>query len=215
MKKLNYISLFIASVIIFSASAFGQSNQKEIEKKIKSKPPKEVRKEAKRLKKEDYKIAPGALPIEKQLEQAYFKQMEQDEDGFSRYIVRTGNSVGKTQTAAKLQATETAKLEIAGAIQTNVAALIENNIGNMQLSPEEAESITETVGASKSLIAQELGRTYMLVELYRNNGETIEANLRLAYDSYEGKELAKEVIRKQLQDKAENLQDKLDELMDF
>jgi hypothetical protein len=50
--------------------------------------------------------------------------------------------VAETQTAAKLQATETAKLELAGQINTQVAALIENSIANQQLNTEEAASIT-------------------------------------------------------------------------
>ncbi len=75
----------------------------------------------------------------------------------------TGNSIGETQTAAKLQAMETAKLELAGQINTQIAALIENSIANQQLNNEEAASVTKTVAASKNLIAQEIGQLLPMV----------------------------------------------------
>jgi len=51
------------------------------------------------------------------------KQYETNDKNESKYIMATGNSVAETQTAAKLQAMETAKLELAGQINTQVAAL--------------------------------------------------------------------------------------------
>src|SRR5690606_24680071 len=117
--------------------------------------------------------------------------------------------------AAKLQATEAAKLDLAGQIATNVAALIENNIANSQLNTEEAASVTKTVAASKSLIAQELGRTVPLVEMYRNIGKNMEANIRIAYSQEMAMETAKKTIRKSLEEETDILQDKLEKLMKF
>jgi len=215
MKKLMLTMLMGTLVIFIVNPLFAQPDPKDLEKELKSKPPKVVKKEAKKLKKEGYKVAPGALPIEKQLHKAYLMQLETDEDGYPKYIVASGNSVGETQTAAKIQATETAKLTLAGAIATNVAALIENNIANQQLNNEDAASVTKTVAASKNIIAQELGRTIPIVELYKDIDKNVEADVRIAYSYELAMEAAKNVIRKSLEEETDLLQDKLEGLMDF
>jgi hypothetical protein len=214
MKNLVKIGCLILLGIIISNPLAAQS-EKTPEKQLKEKASRQARKEARKYTRDDYYIAPGALPLEKQLENAWLKQYENDDKGFPRYIVETGNSVAETQTAAKLQANETAKLNIAGSITTNVAALIENNIANMQLNNEDASSVTKTVAAAKNLIAQELGRTVPLVEIYKKIGKNVEANVRLAYDYQNAMEMAKKVIRKQLEEETKILQDKLDGLMKF
>jgi hypothetical protein len=214
MKNLVKIGCLILLAIIISNPLAAQS-EKTPEKQLKEKASRQARKEARKYTRDDYYIAPGALPLEKQLENAWLKQYENDDKGFPRYIVETGNSVAETQTAAKLQANETAKLNIAGSITTNVAALIENNIANMQLNNADAASVTKTVAAAKNLIAQELGRTLPLVEIYKKIGKNVEANVRLAYDYQNAMEMAKKVIRKQLEEETKILQDKLDGLMKF
>ncbi len=214
MKNLAKIGGIICLAVIISNSVAAQS-EKTPEKQLKEKASRQARKEARKYTKDDYYIAPGALPLEKQLENAWLKQYENDDKGSPRYIVESGNSVAETQTAAKLQANETAKLNIAGAITTSVAALIENNIANMQLNNEDATSVTKTVAAAKNLIAQELGRTLPLVEIYKKIGKNVEADIRLAYDYQNAMEAAKKVIRKQLEDETKILQDRLDGLMKF
>jgi len=215
MKK-----LILTIALLFAASALmpamSQSTAKDSEKDLKKKSIKMARKEAKQKTKEGYFVAPGALPMEKQLEKAFVKQNMEDENGYPTYIVASGNSVAGTQTAAKIQATETAKLTLAGTISTNVAALIENNIANEQLTREEAATVTKTVAASKNIIAQELGRVIPLVELYKNIGaDNIQCDVQIAYDSKTALDMAKNVIRKQLSGEAEELQKKLDKLMNF
>jgi len=196
--------------------AMSQNTVKDSEKDLKKKSIKMARKEAKQKTKAGYFVAPGALPMERQLEKAFIKQNMEDENGYPTYIVASGNSVAGSQTAAKIQATETAKLTLAGTISTNVAALIENNIANEQLTREEAATVTKTVAASKNIIAQELGRVIPLVELYKNIGsDNIQCDIQIAYDSKTAMDMAKNVIRKQLSGEAEELQKKLDKLMNF
>jgi len=143
------------------------------------------------------------------------KQYETNDKNESKYIMATGNSVAETQTAAKLQAMETAKLELAGQINTQVAALIENSIANQQLNNEEAASVTKTVAASKNLIAQEIGLIIPMVEMYKKIGKNVEVNLRLAYNMATAFDVAKKVIRKSLEEETKIAHDKLDKLMKF
>jgi hypothetical protein len=216
MKNLTFtfLVLFIASFVCQITTAQDMSNR-EMRKKLRLRPPREVRREARDLEREGYKVAVGAPTIERQLVDAWLKQQEIDENGYPTFIVASSSSVGETQIAAKLQATEAAKLDLAGQIATNVAALIENNIANSQLNTEEAASVTKTVAASKSLIAQELGRTVPLVEMYRDVGKNTEANMRIAYSQEMAMETAKKAIRKSLEEETGILQEKLERLMKF
>ena len=190
-------------------------SDREMRKTLRMRPPREVKKEARNYAKDGYQVAIGAPTIEHQLVNAWLKELDDDDNGYPKFIVATGNSVGETQIAAKLQATEAAKLDLAGQVTSNIAALIENNFANSQLNAEEATSVTQTIAASKNIIASELGRILPLVEMYRNVGKNKEANVRIAYSTELASQLAKKVIRKSLEEQTHILQEKLDKLMKF
>ncbi|MEM7550068.1 MAG: hypothetical protein AAF363_10345 [Bacteroidota bacterium] len=216
MSACKLFSFVLAGALLFSSgSLVAQQSEKELKKDIKSKAVKEARKEAKGFKKQGYYIAPGALPMEKQIEKAWMRQYETDDIGYPLYIVATGNSVAGTQSAAKLQATELAKLELAGSISTEVAALIENSVANQQFNTEEAATVQKTVAAAKNIIAQDLGRTIPLFEIYKKVGKNVEANVRVAYNSEMAKEIARKAITKKLEEETEIAHEKLEKLMNF
>ncbi len=214
--KTRTILLMLLVLTFTSVTVMAQQSSKELKKSIKKKAVKEARKEAKRFKKQGYKVSPGALPMEKQIETAWMRQYETAEDGYPLYIVASGNSVANTTSAAKLQATELAKLELAGSISTQVAALIENSISNQQFNSEEAASVTKTVAASKNIIAQELGRSLPLFEIYRTlKNKNVEVNVRIAYNSKKAEEIAQKTIKKKLEEETEIAHDKLEKLMNW
>ena len=171
MKVLKH--LFITVLVLafglttMSTEAYGDKIGRQLKREVKKKAVREARKEARKFKRKGWYVAPGALPMDKQIQSAWEKQYMDDENGYPLYIVATGNSVAETQSAAKLQATELAKLELAGLVQTHVAALIENSVANNQLNNEEAASVTKTVAASKNIIAQEIGRVIVMFEIYK------------------------------------------------
>jgi hypothetical protein len=206
----------LAVIFLLSSVAIAQQSEKDLKKDISEKATKEARREAKEFEKKGYSVAPGALPMEKQIERAWMRQYETDETGYPLYIVASGNSVANSQSAAKLQATEIAKLELAGSISTQVAALIETSIANEQLDRKDAESVTKTVAAAKNIIAQEIGRVIPLFEVYKEVGRNnIEANVRVAYNSQLAMESAKKVIKKKLEEETEVAHEKLEKLMKF
>ena len=195
-----------------------QKERKELVKATKaelnSKATKTARKEAKRLKKEGWRTTPGALPIEKQLDKSYQMLYEYDESMYPKYVMGEALSIGGNYDAAKMQALELAKQNLAGQIQTEVTALIENTVANEQLQGEEAESITRSVLASKNLISQSLGRTIPVIEVYRTlANKNKEVMVRIAYSGDQAKKIAKEAIRKELEQRGDNLHNKLDELL--
>lgn len=195
-----------------------QKERKELYKASKSelseKASKAARKEAKRLTKEGWMTAPGALPMEKQLDRSYTMQMEYDQDMFPKYLMGEAMSIGENYDAAKMQALELAKQNLAGQIQTEITTLIENTVANKQLQPEEAASVIQSISAGKSLISQKIGRVITVVEVYRSaNNKNKEVLVRIAYNSEMAKKVAKEAVRNNLDKKGEDMHNKLDELL--
>ena len=174
MKKI----FAIAMMLLVAVSSMNAQDQKQIlkerqeiaklsKKELNSRATKSARKAAKTYVKEGWKVAPGALPLEKQLDRAYGMQYEYDDNAYPRYIMAEAMSIGENYDAAKMQALELAKQNLAGQVQTEITALVESSVANKQLSDEEAASLTETVSASKNLISQSIGRVIPVVECYR------------------------------------------------
>lgn len=223
MKK---IIMFAMAMVVACSSMFAQDakeirkERQEIKKMAKAelsaKVDKTTKKEAKRLKKEGWVVSPGALPMEKQLERSYLMEFEFDENLFPKYIMANAQSIGENYDAAKRAATSLAITNLAGQIQTEVTALIENTVGNQQLAAEDAASIVETVMASKNLISQSIGRVITVVECYRVlDNKNREVMVRIAYNSEMAKQAVKQAVREELKKKGENLHEQLDKALGF
>lgn len=141
-------------------------------------------------------------------------QYEYDENMFPKFIMGEAMSIGENYDAAKMQALELAKQNLAGQIQTEVTALIENTVANKQLAQEQATSISQSVMSSKNLISQSIGRTITVIEAYRVvSGGNKEVLMRIAYNSQMAKEAAKKAIREDLEKNGDSLHKQLDELL--
>lgn len=210
--------LFTASPSFAQLSKEQINERKEIRKLAKSdlkeKASKSARKEAKKLQKEGWTIAPGALPIDKQLDKSYLMQMEYDENMFPKYLMGEAMSIGENYDAAKMQALELAKQNLAGQIQTEVTALIENTVANKQLQAEEAASVVQSISAGKNLISQSIGQVITVMEVYRSaQNKNKEVLLRIAYNASMAKQAAKKAVREELEKKGDELHKKLDNLL--
>ncbi|MDE6378682.1 MAG: hypothetical protein K2K72_08055, partial [Duncaniella sp.] len=141
-------------------------------------------------------------------------QYQYDADGFPQYIMAEAMSTGGNYDAAKMQALELAKQNLAGQIQTEVTALIDNTVANEQMDQGDATSIARSVMAAKNLISQSIGRVIPVVETYRAvNGNNREVLVRVAYSQDMAKAAAKKAIKKDLEAKGDSLHNKLDELL--
>lgn len=226
MKKILMAAM--ALIIACSASYAETSEAKQIykerkelrkldKKQLNEKSTKAAKKEAKRLKKEGWVVSPGTLPLEKQLDRSYLMEMEYDENLYPKYIMANAQSIGENYDAAKTSALSLAITNLAGQIQTEVTALIENTVANKQLEANEAASIVETIMSSKNLISQSIGRTITVVECYRevkknNNKEVL---VRIAYNGDMAKEAVKKAVRDELDKKGAALHEQLDKVLGF
>ena len=167
-----------------------QKQRKEIYKmskeELNQKATKDARKAAKEYKKEGWKAAPGALPLEKQLDRLYLLVVAKNDE---------------------------AQLNLAGQLQSEVTALVENSVGNQQMSREEAASITQTIMESKALFSQNLGRVVPVLECYREkDNKNKEVRVVISYNTEMATEMAKRLIRQELEKKGEQLRSKFDQI---
>ncbi|MCM1336146.1 MAG: hypothetical protein NC187_02635 [Candidatus Amulumruptor caecigallinarius] len=223
MKKCIFA---LAAALMLSASglAYAQVTAEQLKerkelakaskKDLNEKATKAARKEAKKLSKQGWLTAPGALPLEKQLDKSYLMQYQYDGDGFPQYIMAEAMSTGGNYDAAKMQALELAKQNLAGQIQTEVTSLIENTVANDQMDQGQAASVTRSVMASKNLITQSIGRVVPVIETYRVvGGNNREVLVRIAYSQDMAKAAAKKAMRQELEARGDSLHAQLDNLL--
>ena len=216
MNKFKFFTVLLMFAIAQTAWAqsVNSAQLKQLNQNLKEKSTKEARKEAKKLKKEGWVVSPGALPLEKQLDRSYFTLMETDEDQNPVYITGEGQSVGENYDAAKMQAMELARQQIASKIGSETTALIDNLVGNKQLGAEEAATVTTLLSEGKTIISQKLGRVVPVVECYRtlkNNNK--EVMVRLATKESTIREVMKDYLRGEMEKKGGKMSDQLDELL--
>ncbi len=217
------IVIALLALLVITPCSFAQT-QKEIAKEHKqvaklskselsAKATKAARQEAKKYKKDGWLVTPGALPIEKQLDRAYMMQYEYEENAMPKYMMGEAMSIGENYDAAKIQAIEFAKQNLAGQLETRVTAIIKNSVANKQLAAEQAASIVKTVSASKNMISKRLGQTIPIVEMYRiKKNKNKEVLVRIAYNSKMAEEAAKTVIREELEKENGDLHQQLDKV---
>lgn len=223
MRKIATLTLVLAlmAIAVPTQAQLTKEQKKEraemskmTKKELNSRASKTARREAKKLKKDGWLVTPGTLPIEKQLDRSYNMLYEIDENMMPKYIMGEAMSIGENYDAAKLQALELAKQNLAGQIETEVTELVENTVATEQLSQEQAASITQTVSASKNLISQSLGRVLPVLEMYRvKNNKNKEVYVRLAYSTDMAMQVAKKVIKEELEKKGQDLHEELDKCL--
>lgn len=220
MKKIILFLTFACAISSMQAQTVKdvykerQEIQKYTRKQLNKKVSKDAKNTAKALSKEGWEVAPGALPLEKQLDRGYMMQYEYDEQGIPMYIMADAITVGETYDAAKMQALEDAKRNLASQLQTEVRTLVESTVANHQIDPEDAVSITRSIAASKQFISQSIGRIEPVVELHQQQLYRKEKVLvRIAYNSKMAKAIAKQAIQHELGEDGQRLQQKLDNIL--
>lgn len=199
MKRLTTI---LGALILGTSMLFAQNYAKV------------AKKAAKNYVKEGWLVAPGHLPLEQQLEKSYKMQDETDDMGYPKYIIGEAMSVGENYDAAKLQAQELAKLALAGQLQSEIVALVDNTVSNEQLPKEQAASVTQTVMSSKNMIAQKIGRVITIVECYREMpGKNKQVRVIIAYNMDMALDVAKGAVREELLKKGDELHKRIDEML--
>lgn len=221
MKKFVIVATLLS--LAFAMPTYAQSSKQELKEKkelikqkrklLDEKVSKQARNNAKEMKKNGWNVIPGKLSLEKQLDRSYLMQEETDDYGYEKFIMGTASSIGENYDAAKFQALELAKLDIATKMESEMVALTDATVANKQLQPEEAASIVNSVTAAKSKIAQSFGRVITVIEVYRDlKNKNKEVSVTIAYNHELALQTAKKVIKEELEKSGDNLHQKLDNI---
>lgn len=139
---------------------------------------------------EGFRVSAGRLPLVEQLAESWRYQREREAGGDIRNFVVSAKAKANNYGAARLQAENLAKVQLAGLMETRVAQLVTNRMetvgGNTEMS---------LVTSSKNLVTTRLANLYPLMDLYRDlpNGE-VEVQLTIGCDRRWASEIAWAVI---------------------
>jgi len=182
VMKLSKVLMALTLLGIFCSSVSAQLTEKQEKLIIK-----EAKKEAKRLKKEGWNVPAGSFSIERQLHQAYLIQAEVDNDRQPKYNFGQAISGGSFYDAAKMQAVELARADLAGNILTDLTTIVSTKLENHQISSDKANSASEIIKEGEAVVSQKLDSPIPLIEIYRTLKDgTVEVQIRLAYEKEKG-----------------------------
>lgn len=221
MKKmlLTLVTMLAMTVGVSAQSAIELAKQqKELNKVnreiLNQKPVKDARKEAKKLRKDGWKVPAGEMPIEKQISQSllYGQELMAGEHGTptTRYIMRTGIATGGSYNVAHAMARANALNEVAGLLSTEIVGAWQLKQDNRQEGQTKALTNDQFNQRVKAIVEQTLTNVQPFMAIYRNVGDNFEVQVRLAADK---KEIAAQLKRK-LQQEMEEEGDELLELVD-
>lgn len=212
MKTIKFLAVLMMLSLSMGVMAQNAMQQKVKQNKsaLKEKASKDAKNEAKRLKKEGWTVLPGGLPLEKQVDRLYMFLEDFDEDMNPLYIDGTGRAQGENFAAAQVQATELARMELAGKIGSEATGIVDNMVANKMLADDQAASITTTLVENKTIFSQKLGRVQtplIVTRVLKNNMK--EVTVRMVTKKSAVEEIAKEAIRAELEKDGKELSEEL------
>lgn len=223
MKQLILIALFAGfGYTTLSAQSVPEYTQKEIKQIIKDRKDavnlskkeickraiKEAKRQAKALKKDGWKAAPGSISLEKQLSNLLLRQYEMN-GRFPAYIIGKSSATSGSYAVSRKMAITRARVEIATNIEAEVVALTEITDSNVELTREEVQTIAKMIDTSKQLVQQSIGRTDVIFEAYREvDSKTTEVQVGITYDG----QMARSTMLKLFGEDESKIKQKLEEL---
>lgn len=212
MKTIKFFAVLCMLTLSMSTVAQNpmQAKLKANKAALKEKASKDARKEAKRLQKEGWSVSPGALPLEKQVDRHFMYIEQYDDDMNALYYQGEGRATAESFAAAQIQATELARMNLAGSISSEATGIVDNLVANKMLADDQAASITTTMLESKSIFSQKLGRlttTLTVVRELKNKNK--EVLVRVVTKTAAIQEIAKEAIRAELEKDGKELSEEL------
>lgn len=175
------------------------------------------RQQAKQMRKEGWKVAPGGLPLEQQIERSALFQNSFEEDMVTpRYVWGDASATAETYDAGKMQALELARQNLISSIEADITQIIETNRDNKQIGANDAASVISTLSASQTYIAKKLGQTIPTIEIYRELPRGIvQVRVQTFYSMDKARDVAKQIIREEMERKNVGLQGKIDDILNW
>lgn len=208
MKMKN---LSLALVLFFLAFLSAEAQTKKFKF---VKPNRDTKKEAKKLEKDGWKNLPGEMPVVNQLNTAFSREMEVDEEGFPKWIRATGNATGQMQSAAEMQALELAKLNLVRVLESQMRSVVEVEQGNNQMDAKSAASISKALEVATNKVSKKLTRVMPVVKLIRTVGKSnVEMQVVLLYSYELARRAILDEMKLELQNESEDMRGKYEKFL--
>lgn len=213
----TFVKIWISAlVMVFAYSTLdAQSTNKQLKKDLKSKVERDCRKEAKRLQKEGWKVMPGKLSIERQIQEGRFSELNKDEDGNPLYFTATHQAKGGNYSAAQKIANDRARMGLAENISTTFSELVKEKLANTDYGEGDIETIDEFVSTNKNLVSLSLQGVLNVVEIYRESGNMVEVQVMVKVKMADALKAAKKAYGDKLRQKSDKLAKELDEIVKY
>ena len=215
--KLRLFAWTLLSLIVMAAPAMAQQSSKELKKELRAKVERDCRKDAKQLEKDGWKVMPGKLPIEKQMQNARFAELDTGEEtGEQLYFIGTHKALGGNYSAAKQIADTRARGEIAQQVNSAIAQKTTSQVASTDLGDNDTELVDELVAGSKTIVSAQLQGVVPVLEIYREgqNGQ-YEVQVTLKADYAKTMKAVKSALKNELKNKSEQLIIDLDKVLPY
>jgi len=214
----TFFKLFVCSLafLFVYATAEAQVSDKKLKKDLKSKVEKDCRKTAKQLEKEGWKVMPGKLPLERQIQDSRYAELDKDKNGNKLYLTGTHKAIGGNYSAAKKIADDRARMELAANINSTLSEMIKGKLSSTNYGEGDLETIDEFVSTNKNLVSVALQGVFPVLEIYRekDNG-VVEVQVMVKTNAADALKLAKKAYRDELYKKSEQLAKELDNILPY
>lgn len=209
--------LVCSLALMFAYSAVeAQTSEKKLKKDLKSKVEKDCRKTAKQLTKEGWKVMPGKLPMERQIQDSRYAELDKDKNGEKLYFTGTHKATGGNYSAAKKIADDRARMEIAEHINATLSELVKSKLSTTNYGEGDIETIDEFVSTNKNLVSVSLQGVFPVLEIYREKGNgVVEVQVMVKTNAADALKAAKKAYRNELYQKSEKLAQELDEILPY
>jgi hypothetical protein len=209
MKKI--ISMMMAVAIVAVSQVATAQNKKFKFVKI----ARDTKKEVKKLEKDGWSNLPGDMPIGQQLNNAWAKEGEIDEEGLPKWVVATGEAVAEFQSVAEMQALELAKLNLVRLLESQMRSVVETEQGNNRIDPQTAASISKTMEVATNKVSKKLSRVMPIVKMQREVEEkkSTQMQVKIAYNYALARKAILDEMKLELQDESEDMRAKYDKFL--
>lgn len=213
MKKLiSLLALVTIATTSFAQTAAELAKQQREQnaiymKLVNMKPSKSAKKQAKDYKKQGWEVPAGENALEVQItkSQLYGEELMTDEEGntTNRYYQHTGSSVAGAYNTAFAAARAYTLGEVASMIQTQLVAAWKANADNAQADASTTSTDEQFNQRMKAIVDESITNYIPTLKMFRRVGNTIEVQVRLAFDKKELSARLKRNIKKELKEEGD------------
>ncbi|AMS25759.1 hypothetical protein AEM51_00775 [Bacteroidetes bacterium UKL13-3] len=173
----------------------------------------DTKREVKKLEKEGWNNLPGDMPIGQQLNNAWAKEAEVDDEGLPKWVVATGESVAEFQSTAEMQALELAKLNLVRLLESQMRSVVETEQANNRLDAKSAASISKTMEVATNKVSKKLSRVMPVVKMHREVKKSTQMQVKIAYNYALARKAILDEMKLELQNESEDMRAKYDKFL--